>query len=80
MYVHFDNLFSNKAISDNANMLMNQYQKALFQEIQKSYNTGRSLVLEPILRLIFEKYPYRMWFADSSALTTTDATTEPPNP
>lgn len=77
MYVKFDNLFSNKAISDNTNMMMNQYQEALFKEIHKSYNNGRTLVLEPILRPIFLKYPYRMWFADdsTSTMSTTTATT-----
>lgn len=64
MYAHFDNIFSNKAISDNANMLMNEYQDALFKEIRYAFGVSRSGMLERILMPAFEMYPYRTWFKE----------------
>lgn len=64
MYTHFDHLFQDDAISDNANSLMNQYHEALFGEIRHSFGQARSAILMKILKPLFSKYPYRMWFKD----------------
>lgn len=64
MYTNFENLFQNKAISDNANSLMNESQEALFAEIRQSYGKARSVVLLRLLKPAFLKYPYRMWFKE----------------
>lgn len=64
MYTHFGNLFQDKAISDNANSLMNEYHETLFAEIKHTFGKGRSTILMRVLKPVFAKYPYRTWFKD----------------
>lgn len=67
MHSKFENLFGDKAITDNANALMNQYQAALFQETRSSFGEARAAILERLLKPVFAKYPYRTWFAAPTA-------------
>lgn len=64
MKLNFTNLFKDKALSDNMNSVLNDNSKMLIQEFRPSIAHSFEVVLNSFIPPIFERFPYRMFFAD----------------
>lgn len=62
--VNFTNLFNDKELSDNMNLVMNQNANILYPETKHSFGVARGKILRDFLNPVFAMFPYRMFFAD----------------
>lgn len=66
MGLNFTNLFKDKALSDNMNAVLNDNSKLLIPEFRPSMARSFEVVLKQFIPPIFERFPYRQFFADDS--------------
>lgn len=72
MTVNFTNLFHDRALSDNMNAVLNDNSKLLIQEFRPSIKHSFEVVLNQFIPPIFQKFPYRRFFADGDAGDSVD--------
>lgn len=61
---NFDNLFKDKAISNNVNNVLNESSELIFSEIRGAFGEARGKIVRNLLAPVFDKFPYRMLFAE----------------
>lgn len=64
MYMQFDNLFNDPAISENMNSFFNDNQDILYQELKQSMNGIFGNIIKKRMQNVFQKFPYRDFFSD----------------
>lgn len=62
--MNLDNLFNNKALSDNMNAIFNENHQLIFNEIQKPVEESFEKILRDIIQPVFDKFPYKNLFAE----------------
>lgn len=68
LYLNLENLFNNKALSDNMNTFLNENWQIILSELKPSVRDTLAKVLTGIINSVFENLPYNELFADSSSL------------
>lgn len=61
--MHLDNLFNNKALSENMNAIFNENHQLIFKEVQPSIEESFEKILRDIIQPVFDKFPYNELFA-----------------
>lgn len=61
---NFDNLFKDKAISNNVNNVLNESSELIFNEIRGAFGEARGRIVRNLLAPVFDKFPYRILFAE----------------
>lgn len=64
---NFESLFQDKAISDNVNGVLNENHELIFQEMRKEFGNARGRIVRNLLAPVFERFPYRMMFAEEKS-------------
>lgn len=64
MYTDFEQLFKDKALNDNVSAVLNDNSELVFNELRKEFGRARGIIVRNLLAPMFEKFPYRMMFAD----------------
>lgn len=59
-----DNLFNNKALSDNMNAIFNENYQLIFKEVQAPIEESFEKILRDIIQPVFDKFPYKQLFAE----------------
>ncbi|XP_013113936.1 protein takeout-like [Stomoxys calcitrans] len=60
--VNFNNLYNDKALSDNMNHILNENMKDLYPEMAEHVDKGFSNIVRKVLMRVFAKYPYNKFF------------------
>jgi hypothetical protein len=68
LYLNLENLFNNKALSDNMNKFLNENWEPIFSELKPSVRDTLAQVLTGIINSVFENVPYSDLFNDTSSL------------
>ena len=68
LYLKLENLFNNKALSDNMNLFLNENWQIILSELKPSVRDTLAQVLTGIVNSVFENLPYNELFADSRSL------------
>jgi hypothetical protein len=67
MYLNLENLFNNKALSDNMNKFINENWQIILGELKPSVRDALSQVLTGIINSVFDNLPYSELFSDTSS-------------
>lgn len=62
--MNMDNLFNNKALSDNMNAIFNENHQLIFKEVQPAIEETFEKILLDIIQPVFDKFPYKELFAE----------------
>lgn len=62
--MNMDNLFNNKALSDNMNAIFNENYQLIFREVQAPVEESFERILLDIIRPVFDKFPYNQLFSE----------------
>lgn len=62
--MNMDNLFNNKALSDNMNALFNENYQLIFKEVQQPVEASFEKILLKLIQPVFDKFPYKELFAE----------------
>jgi hypothetical protein len=68
LYLNLENLFNNKALSDNMNKFLNENWEPIFSELKPSVRDTLAQVLTGIINSVFENVPYNDLFIGTSSL------------
>lgn len=64
LHMNMENLFNNKALSDNMNAIFNENYQLIFKEVQKPVEESFEKILRDIIQPVFDKFPYNELFAE----------------
>lgn len=65
MRTDFDNLFNDAELSKNINTVLNANGVLLFNEVRHTFGVERGKIVRNLITPLFDKYPYRMLFAEA---------------
>lgn len=68
MYLYLENLFNNKALSDNMNSFLNENWQIILAELKPSVRDTLSTIVSGIISSVFDKLPYEDLFSETSSL------------
>jgi hypothetical protein len=60
--MNFENLFNDKALSDNMNMFLNENWQELLAELKPNIATTFGEIIENVINNVFSKRPYKELF------------------
>ncbi|KAJ6635874.1 Protein takeout [Pseudolycoriella hygida] len=64
LHMNMENLFNNKALSDNMNTIFNENYQLIFNEIQEPVEKSFENILLDVIQPVFDKFPYNEMFAE----------------
>jgi Haemolymph juvenile hormone binding protein (JHBP) len=68
LYLQLENLFNNKALSDNMNKFINENWQIILSELKPSVRDTLATIVSGIINSVFEKLAYEDFYSDTTKL------------